>query len=177
LGLGYPGGPAIAAAAAKYKIQDTRYKIQLPRPMIYTKDYDFSFSGLKTAVLYKVKQLKTINPVRNFQFLNGVNYKLKTEFCAEVQQAIIDVLIRNTLKAAKDFSAKAIILGGGVVANDELRRQFKEKIQKEIPDTKYLIPDTKYCTDNAAMVAATAYFHRKEKANLQKIKADANLQV
>ena len=171
LGLGYPGGPAIAAEAAKYKIQDIKYKIQLPRPMIYQKNYDFSFSGLKTAVLYLVKQL-TIN---NKQ----LTISQKREICSEAQQAVIDVLIHKTLKAAKDFKAKTIILGGGVAANDELRKQLKQRIKKEIPNTKYIIPDTKYCTDNAAMVAATAYFNLKKNKSLEpeNIEANANLRL
>ena len=103
--------------------------------MIYQKNYDFSFSGLKTAVLYLVKELTE----------NGKKLTIdqKREISAEIQQAIIDVLIHKTLKAAKDYKVKSIILGGGVAANKELRKQFKQKIKKEIPNTKYLIPDTK----------------------------------
>jgi len=171
LGLGYPGGPVIAVEAAK--LQTTNYKLQtkLPRPMINTKDYDFSFSGLKTAVLYEYQKSKIKNQ----------NYK--RAMCAEIQQAIIDVLIKKTLKAAKDFKAKSIIIGGGVAANSELRRQFKEKIQKEIPNTKCIIPDTKYCTDNAAMIAVAAYFNRAVSAKAtasqswKNIKADGNLSL
>ena len=101
LGLGYPGGPLIAAEAAKYKIQDTRYKIQLPRPMIYQKNYDFSFSGLKTAVLYDFRS-RTPKIGKSKGYIR--------EMCKEIQQAIIDVLIHKTFKAAKDFRAKSIIL-------------------------------------------------------------------
>ncbi|PIV65179.1 MAG: tRNA (adenosine(37)-N6)-threonylcarbamoyltransferase complex transferase subunit TsaD [Candidatus Nealsonbacteria bacterium CG_4_8_14_3_um_filter_37_36] len=172
LGLGYPGGPAIARIAAQWKseIRNPKSEIKLPRPMMYTKDYDFSFSGLKTAVLYSVRQL-TVNSKQ-------LTIKQKREFCHEAQQAIIDVLIHKTLRAAKNYRVKSIILGGGVAANDELRKQFKEKIQKEIPNTEYYIPDTKYCTDNAAMVVATSYFHQKEATkNWQKIKVDANLKI
>ncbi len=203
LELGYPGGPAIAAEAAKYKIQDIKYKIRLPRPMIYQKNYDFSFSGLKTAVLYLVKQLveedkssssatealaevkkrtKFSSPFatarvteRGEKLITGQ----KREISAEIQQAIIDVLIHKTLKAAKEYKAKSVILGGGVTANKELRHQFKQKIQKEIPNTKCLIPNTKYCTDNAAMVAIAGYFNHTEnkKIKLENIKADANLRL
>lgn len=117
--------------------------------MIYHKNYDFSFSGLKTAVLYHYQnQPKKIRTSK----------KYIQEMSAEVQQAIIDVLIKKTIKAAREYKAKTIILGGGVVANKELRKQFKKKIKEEIPDTKYLIPDTKFCTDNAVMVAVTGYF-------------------
>lgn len=167
LGLGYPGGPVIARVATKFKIKNEKLKIKLPRPMIYQKNYDFSFSGLKTAVLYEVKSAKRKAKTEKY---------IKT-MCREVQQAIIDVLIYKTLKVAKDFGVKSIILGGGVAANEELRKQFKEKIKKELPNIKYLIPDTLYCTDNAAMVAVTAYFHKGEKIDLKKIKADANLKI
>ena len=164
LGLGYPGGPVIAAEAAKFGRE--QFSTKLPRPMIHQKNYDFSFSGLKTSVLYEVKKLKILN------------LRLKTEFCHEAQQAIIDVLIKKTIKAAKNYKVKSIILGGGVAANNELRKQFREKIQKEIPDTQYLIPDIKYCTDNAVMVALTACFHQKEATkNWQKIRVNANLRI
>jgi len=178
LGLGYPGGPIVAKMATKLKIKNEKLKINLPRPMIYQKNYDFSFSGLKTAVLYKVKSEKP----RLRQGYGGQgkakSEKYKRAMCAEVQQAIIDVLIHKTLRAAKDFRVKSIILGGGVAANDELRKQFRENIKRELPNTRYLIPDTKYCTDNAAMVAVTAHFHQKKATKkIEEIKADANLKI
>jgi len=172
LGLPYPGGPAIAAQAAQWKsnIQYPISNIQLPRPMIYQKNYDFSFSGLKTAVLYDFKNRPS--KVRKSKIYIQ-------EMAKEVQQAIIDVLIYKTLKAAKNFKAKSIILGGGVASNEELREQFKEKIQKELPNIQYLIPNIQLCTDNAAMVAVAGYFHwlKGEKYNLEKIKANANLRL
>jgi N6-L-threonylcarbamoyladenine synthase len=136
--------------------------------MIYQKNYDFSFSGLKTAVLYKVGSIKS-EETKKKSFIPAM--------CHEVQQAIIDVLIHKTLKAAKDFRVKSIILGGGVAANNELRKQFKEKIKKDLPNIRYLTPNIQFCTDNAAMVALTAFFHKKEKFDLQKIEADANLKI
>jgi len=97
--------------------------------------------------------------------------------CREVQQSIIDVLIYKTLKAAKEYKARSIILGGGVTANSELRKQFEQRITKEVPNTKYIIPNTKYCTDNALMAAVAGYFNREkgERYNLENIEADANL--
>ncbi|MBI2450141.1 MAG: tRNA (adenosine(37)-N6)-threonylcarbamoyltransferase complex transferase subunit TsaD [Candidatus Nealsonbacteria bacterium] len=157
LGLGYPGGPAIAATAAK--MVGRRVSDQLPRPMIRQKNYDFSFSGLKTAVLYKVKK---------------GNYD-KIEMCYEVQQAIIDVLMHKTIKAARDFGVKSIILGGGVAANEELRKQFDYKLKTLNYKLNFLVPPKNLCTDNAAMVAATAYFHRKDVR--KNIKAEANLRI
>lgn len=102
------------------------------------------------------------------------NFNLKFE-----KRQVIDVLIYKTLRAAKEYKVKTIILGGGVAANEELRKQFKKTIEKELPNTKYLIPNPKYCTDNAAMVAAAAYFHwlRGEVKNWKKIEASANLKI
>ncbi len=127
LGLGYPGGPIISQLATKFGGCRTKFggcrtsqELKLPRPMIYTKDYDFSFSGLKTAVLYADRRVK--NKTKQY----------KQEMAAEVQQAIIDVLIKKTLKAVKNFKVKTIILGGGVTANKELRKQFKEKLENKI---------------------------------------------
>jgi N6-L-threonylcarbamoyladenine synthase len=96
----------------------------------------------------------------------------KRGISAEIQQAIIDVLIHKILRAAKDYKVKTIILGGGVAANKELRKQFKQKIKKEIPNSLFLIPDSKFCTDNAAMVAATAYFNRKKEEKTKPEKGD-----
>ncbi|MBU3922789.1 tRNA (adenosine(37)-N6)-threonylcarbamoyltransferase complex transferase subunit TsaD [Patescibacteria group bacterium] len=148
LNLGYPGGPEISKQAEKCKTT----KLELPRPMIHQKNYDFSFSGLKTAVLHKVKENK---------------YKTE-EIAKESQQAIIDVLIKKTIKAKEQYKAKTVILAGGVAANKELRKQFQEK-------TNVLIPDFKLCTDNGAMIAIAAF--SKKPKNLHKIKADANLRI
>ncbi len=158
LGLGYPGGPAIAREA--HKLQTTNYKLQtnLPRPMINQKNYDFSFSGLKTAVLYKYKNKKYIK-----------------EMCKEVQQAIIDVLIKKTIKAAKDYKTKTIILGGGVSANDELRKQFAYKLKTINYKLNFLVPSKNLCTDNAVMTGIAGYFGKPK--DCQKIKADANLRI
>ncbi len=168
LGLGYPGGPAIAAEATK--LQTTNYKLQtkLPRPMMYQKNYDFSFSGLKTAVLYdfKTRPLKVRNSKKYIQTM-----------CHEVQQAVIDVLICKTIKAAKNFKVKSIILGGGVAANNELRKQFNYKLKTTNYKLRFLVPPKILCTDNGAMVAATAYFHKGERFNLPEIKADVNLKL
>jgi len=182
LGLGYPGGPAIAAAAAKVgsmkyeegrkfsALQTSNFKIRLPRPMINQKNFDFSFSGLKTAVLYDFKN-------RSLKIRKSKKY-IK-EMAGEIQQAIIDVLISKTFRAAKEFKAKTIILGGGVVANTELRKQFKVRIKKEMPTTKCLIPDTKFCTDNATMIGIAGYFRylKKDFESWEKITANANLKL
>lgn len=175
LGLDYPGGPEIEKIANLYKPNSRIFanklakfsKIKLPRPMISQKNYDFSFSGLKTAVLYLTKNLgpkKLKNP------------KIKARICYEVQQAVIDVLISKTIKAAKEYKAKSIMLGGGVAANSELRKQFKSSIINQRLSVNFLVPAKKFCTDNAAMIGIAGYFNflKGKQKPPEKIKADAN---
>ena len=162
LGLGYPGGPIIAKLAEEIETKNT-----LPRPMIGTKDYDFSFSGLKTAVLYADVKVPKKNKAKQY----------KKGMAAEVQQAIIDVLIKKTIKAIKDFNARSLILGGGVSANQELRKQFKNKLEKESPETELFFPKPDLSTDNALMTAITGFYHQKEIKEWQKIEADGNLRI
>ena len=169
LGLSYPGGQIISEFASKKLGRMTSQF--LPRPMISTKDYDFSFSGLKTAVLYHHrKQPAKIQKSK----------KYIQEMCAEIQQAIIDVLLKKTIKSAKDYKVKTIILGGGVSANKELRKQFQNKINKEIKNTLFFVPKPDLSTDNGLMTAITGYFHRNQKigrSDLPKLKADGNLRI
>lgn len=166
LGLGYPGGPAVAAEAEKFEIGNWKFGVKLPRPMIHSNNYDFSFSGLKTALLYELKKDK--------------NWKKKIpEYCHEFQQSVIDVLIYKTIEAAKKYNIKTIMLTGGVAANKELRRQMKEAVKTIIPNSLFLIPKLKYTTDNAVMIAAAGYFNALENKfiNWQKLKVDPNLQL
>ena len=170
LGLGYPGGPAIEKQAEKFKVYGLRSKVRLPRPMIHQKNFDFSFSGLKTAVLYDFKN----RPVKVRK-----SKKYVQEIAAETQQAIIDVLIFKTLKAAKKYQAKTIILGGGVTANDELRKQFNPKLKTLNSKLNFLVPPKIFCTDNAAMVAMAGYFNylKGKRKNWENIKVNANLKI
>ena len=174
LGLGYPGGPAIAAEAVKLSTIHYKLQTELPRPMINSKDYDFSFSGLKTAVLYDFKKrpasVKTTAGKPRKEYIR--------EMAKEIQQAIIDVLIKKTIKAAKDYRAKSIILGGGVAANKELRKQFNYKLRTINYKLNFLVPPRKFCTDNAVMIGIAGYFNRgKASKNWKKIKVDANLRI
>ena len=131
LELPYPGGPQISKQAENFKkypltfrmggwtrreMEREAFNIKLPRPMIHSKDFDFSFSGLKTAVLYMLRDMKE-------RHVNIGDFT--PTICNEIQQAIVDVLISKTIKAAKEHYAKSIILGGGVAANKELRAQIK----------------------------------------------------
>ena len=163
LGLDYPGGPAIAKQAEQWKDSERIISEPLPRPMINQKNLDFSFSGLKTAVLYRnrLKQKK-----------NDLNY-VKSE-AREIQQAIIDVLIHKTFLAIKEHQAKSIIIGGGVSANKELRYQFEEKKGGGIT---LFFPPKNTSTDNALMIAVTGYFNRQNACKYDMIKANPNLRI
>jgi N6-L-threonylcarbamoyladenine synthase len=174
LELGYPGGPAIAAKAAQ--INNEQLTINnlgvatphfiFPRPMINSDDFDFSFSGLKTSLLYQLRDDK--------------NWKKKIPAYAHgYQQAIIDVLIAKVIKAAKKYSAKTIILSGGVSANIELRQQLTRTVEKNCPKSNLQISDLKYTTDNAAMIAAAGYFKFRAGQTIApaKLKVDPNWQL
>ncbi len=147
IGLKYPGGPEIEKLAKK----ETEKKVALPRPMIGTKNYDFSFSGLKTAVLYRWREEK----IKDESF--------KIAMAKEIQKSITDVLVKKTFRAVKDFQAKTVILGGGVSANSFLREKMKEKAKES--DLRLVLPDKKISTDNARMIAITA-FHEYQKGNI-----------
>jgi N6-L-threonylcarbamoyladenine synthase len=164
LDIGYPGGPAIAAWASKYKEEKNTEKIRLPRPMINSLDFAFSFSGLKTALRYQLEKDK--------------DWKKKVpEYCHEFQQAVIDTLVTKTLKAAKKFEVKTVMLSGGVSANIELRARLERDVLAEGLD--FVTPELKYTTDNAAMVACAGYFKatRKEFTQWQDLKVDCNLEL
>ncbi len=169
LGLSYPGGPIIS----KLALQTTSYNLQakLPRPMLNTKDYDMSFSGLKTAVLYShIKQPKKIQ--KNKDYISAMS--------AEIQQAIIDVLLKKTFKAVKDFGAKSIILGGGVSANQELKKQFSVLASEY--KIQIIYPPANLSTDNGLMIAIAGYFNIKNNrgptpTNWENLKADSNLRI
>jgi len=172
LGLSYPGGPAIAAEAEKYRIGGEQYSIQkLPRPMLHKGDYDFSFSGLKTALLYQVQK-------RGKKKLQ--QYKGALSF--ELQEAITDVLVQKSLKAVEQFNTHSLILGGGVAANQCLRKKLEEELEKNKLKINFLIPSLEYTGDNAIMIALAAFFNYQKKKDIKfwswkKIEAKANLRL
>ncbi len=147
LDLPYPGGPAIEHAAKNGNPKNEPFTA----PMLNSNDYHFSFSGIKTAVLYRVRDL------------TPSTYNLEPQAVADIaagfQKAVVDVLVAKTLRAAQEYHAKTIILCGGVAANTLLRTQLKNALaihSRELRITNYqlLIPSQEYCTDNAAMIAA-----------------------
>jgi len=168
LGLGYPGGPAIEKEARK-EIKRRR-GIKLPKPMMFQKNYDFSFSGLKTAVLYNYKN-QDLKTQKDKDYIR--------EICHETQKAIIDVLLFKTIKAIKDHNVKSIILGGGVTANKELRKSFQEKIKKDLSRVNLYLPDIQYSTDNSLMIGLTAYYYwlKNDVKMSEKITVNPNLRI
>ncbi len=171
LGLGYPGGPEIAKYAAYHSVEvkpplDLLLKrrfsggltsttsttsepllVKLPRPMMRQKNYNFSFSGLKTAILY-FHQKQTEKTKKMPEYLQAMSY--------EIQQAIVEVLVSKTARAAKEFAARSIIIGGGVSANSALR-QAMQKAADEL-EIRFLSPAVDLSVDNAAMAGAAGYF-------------------
>ena len=162
LDLGYPGGPAISKIAK----DGTSGKFSLPRPMIHDKNFDFSFSGLKTAVRELVLSQKNMTD------------SVRADIAKEFQQATIDVLISKTVKASEKYNPKTIVLAGGVAANKELREQLGTAIQQNMPETKYLMPSMKLCTDNASMIAVAGYFEKDKATNAPwDVETDANITI
>lgn len=155
LGLPYPGGPEISKLAQ----EGNPKAFDLPRPMINSKDFDFSFSGLKTAVANLIKEVK--NPD-------------KSDLCASIEQAIVDVLVEKTIRAAKEFKVKEIMVAGGVAANRKLANELKTKCQQS--GIKLHVPPANLCTDNGAMIASAGFFQKPIQDPLS-LQADPNLSL
>jgi len=156
LKLPYPGGPAIEKIA-KNGNPDA---IKFPRSMLAPDSLDFSFSGIKTAVLYycRGQDMKGENKV------DSMSKKQIADIAASFQAAVVDVLVKKTQRAAEKISAKTVLLGGGVAANTQLRTDLQTMCDTTEPAKKLLIAPKQYCTDNAVMVASLAY--HKFKAGL-----------
>lgn len=141
LGLPYPGGPVIDKLA-----KEGKETIEFPRVMIKDENYNFSFSGLKTAVLNYLNSSK----------LRGEEIVVE-DVCKSFQEAVVDVLLEKTFRLAKEKKLDKVVLSGGVSANSRIREAFVEKGKKE--NIKIFYPDLKLCTDNAAMIASAAYYN------------------
>jgi len=144
LNLGYPGGPAISKEAMK--IKNKEYDFSLPRPMMHTDDFYFSFSGLKTAVMYLIKKLKKANKFTS---------ETVSQICYESEQAICEVLTKKTINLALQQNAKAVFLSGGVSANSTLKEMLKQSCQKY--DIQFIAPEIKLTMDNATMIGIAGY--------------------
>ena len=159
LGIDYPGGPELDKIAETGNPE----KFSFAKPRI--KDLDFSFSGLKTSILYKIRDLSQDNT--DFVKEN------KIDLCASIRKSIVDILIDKLLKAAKQRGIRTLAIAGGVSANRELRRRLLA-LEKE--GYKVHIPQFEYCTDNAAMVAIAGKFaFERGKFASQSVSADPRL--
>jgi len=189
LGLGYPGGPIISKLASQFrelsvksiessdKALNTKpctINISFPRPIINDGTFDFSFSGLKTAVLVYVKSYLEKN---NLASVERIPLETKEEIAAAFEEAVRDVLVTKTKNAVNKFNSKTVIFAGGVSANEFLRNSLKQ----ELGDlgVKFLTPQTGLYGDNAAMIGLAAFWHikRGEKGSWQEAKVDSNMEL
>lgn len=148
LGLGFPGGPVVDRRA---RLGDPE-TVKLPRTLLKPGSLDFSFSGLKTAVLYHVH-----GPGRTSGGLERLREQEINDLCASFSAAVVDVLVEKTMRAVHQFGVRTVVVGGGVAANSMLRERLGKRCAGE-GLALHLTP-MKYCTDNAAMIAALGY-HR-----------------
>ncbi len=188
LELPYPGGPEIEKLAAKGNPD----AIAFPRPMMRDKNYDFSFSGLKTAVLYCLREHGSLTNA-DFTRTNAEKIQRKSasslrksalaaNVAASFQKAAIDVLVYKTARAAQAYGAKSIMLSGGVAANQLLRKKLEVASSKVLPADRqvkvnFLVADQKYNTDNAVMIAAAGYMSTLKKSRFPKLEAQGNLNI
>ncbi len=167
--LPYPGGPEVSKLAehsrSTYRTSDVRYV--LPRPMIDSENMDFSFSGLKTAVLYLIKAKGSLTDEE------------KEGLAREFEDAVSDVLWAKTAKAIEESKAKTVVMGGGVSANIHIQRVFREKMAQTFPDVELRIPEKEFTTDNAIMIGIAGYLRAlaKDYVDSENLKANGNLSL
>jgi N6-L-threonylcarbamoyladenine synthase len=155
LKLPYPGGPSIEKAAKN----GNPNAIKFPRSMLGRDSLDFSFSGIKTAVLYYCRG----QDMKGEDKVDSMSEQEIADIAASFQTAVIDVLVKKTQRAAKKIGAKTILLGGGVAANSALREALQKMCDNAVPPKKLLVAPKQYCTDNAVMVASLGYHKFKAK--------------
>lgn len=182
LGLGYPGGPVISRQAKEGHIEAFSFpRVDLtPKPerdevgyLVNPEDsLDFSYSGLKTAVLRVVKQ--ETNDGKKMLNQSQIN-----DIAASFEAAATDMLTRNLVRAIKRYQPKSVLLSGGVAANSLLRTKIAEMVENGYPKIKYYYPPINCCTDNAAMIAATAHFHalKNDYTDAETLIPDPNLKL
>ncbi len=166
LGLPYPGGPQISKLAEKERLEFPN-KIPpypLPRPMIHSHDLNFSFSGIKTAVLYTTQKIGIVT--------DGIRQEIAREF----EDAVVEVIVKKTKEAIEQYGAETIIIGGGVSANKKIRRDFT-KLAEDL-NIEFLVPEISASTDNAFMIALAGYLNIKNGKKPQaEFKASGNLSL
>jgi tRNA N6-adenosine threonylcarbamoyltransferase len=171
LGLPYPGGPSISEAAK----QGDPDSIEFPQVKMENK-YDFSFSGLKTAVLRAAQNQSGHDyTFPSTELPKALNDAQKANLAASFQKAAIQALISRLQEAEKEFKPKSVVIAGGVAANQELRRQADKLLS-----TPIFYPDIKLCTDNAAMIATLGYYqasHKRPEADPYSLEPDPGLKM
>lgn len=174
LGLPYPGGPEIEKLARSGKADF----VSFPRPMLNQKNYDFSFSGLKTALLYHLKSSHKADwHTENQLAIRGEEITLPpraADLAASFQAAVIDSLVGKAMRAADAFGAKSVILSGGVAANQALRDSLLRETKKR--KIRFFAPSSEYNTDNAAMIAVAGYLDYLT-GTKRPLKANGNLNL
>lgn len=163
IGLPYPGGPSISKAA----IHGDPYKYKLPKAKLKNK-FDFSFSGLKTAVLRTVQSEVGVDfSFPSYKLPELLNEEQQNNFAASFQHVAIESLVDKTVTAFNEFSPESVVIAGGVAANQELRSQLKSRLPVEIN-----YAPIKLCTDNAAMIACLAYYQAQYQAPINPLELD-----
>lgn len=147
LGMEYPGGPKISKSAEH---GEENADVTLPRPMIHSGDYRFSFSGLKTAVRYLVEDL---------QDQNKFDDQTISDIAREFEHAVTEVLIKKTKDAMIEYNAKGLIIAGGVSANRHITESFTTMLHDEFPDTSIYLPEKHMCGDNSLMIAVAGFIN------------------
>ncbi|MBI3421165.1 MAG: tRNA (adenosine(37)-N6)-threonylcarbamoyltransferase complex transferase subunit TsaD [Candidatus Sungbacteria bacterium] len=170
LKLPYPGGPAISAMA-ETEVQNSEFsakdgQIKFPRPMINAENYDFSFSGLKTSVLYFIRGIEKTHSIK----------KLRPAIAREFQNAVVDVLVAKTLRAAGEYQVRTILVGGGVAASECLRKTLRTRVAERLPNVPLLLADPTLSGDNGLMICLAAYFSGK-KTTWRRAHVNANLRI
>ena len=191
LGLPYPGGPEISKLAENARAQAEAFReqtagfgsesgmlppaldLRLPRPMLHDATCDFSFAGLKTAVLYMLKKQDVL--------MNGRPDKDKDmqyrEIAREFEDAVAEVLWKKTARALHETGAQTLVIGGGVSANTHIRRVFKENMASAFPDSNLRIPAPSLTTDNAVMIALAGFYRALREEFSSEITAHGNLSL
>lgn len=153
LKLPYPGGPSIENASKNGNPK----AIQFPRSMLGPESLDFSFSGVKTAVLYHCRG----QDMKGDDKVDSMSEQEIADIAASFQEAVIEVLLKKTQRAIDKIGAKTVLLGGGVAANSALRTRLQKMCDEADPPKKLLVAPKQYCTDNAVMVASLAYYKHR----------------
>ncbi len=165
LNLPYPGGPEISKLTEKAREENIRAEeIDLPRPMINSDNLDFSFSGIKTAVLYKLKKVEELDE------------KIKMKVALEFENAITEVLVKKTKRAIEKNDIKTLLLGGGVSANKHIKRALNTIKEKSFKNLEIYFPNSELSMDNSIMIAVAGYFN-SNKDTREDINAEGNLKI